>query len=244
LPKEGSHPTKVAFLLTHWKQQLAEDSFDSQQLEYYTVLTMALSTSTLVARRFFFRSHGAIERPGVSSRIAFASPFAAVPPFATLQKNSWISTVGTRSWQGPDSSASPFYRVNPSKRLYCKRDFTSKALDKTTTNVSLRRGFVNYPNYHDQPLQQQRYLSTSSAHEPAADLSFELDDRDELFSKEEEQAEEHKRRKLSDVRDVAVLLLLVPWKLLSQLQYVVSFLSHIAGPHSRSARCQTCLSVG
>jgi hypothetical protein len=164
---------------------------------------MALSTSTLVARRCFFRSHGAIERPGVSSRIAFARHFAAVPPFATLQKNSWISTVGTRSWQGPDSSASPFYRVNPSKRLYCKRAFTSNTLDKTTTNVSLRRGFVNYPNYHDQLLQQQRYLSTSSAHEPAADLSFELDDRDELFSKEEEQAEEHKRRKLSDVRDAA-----------------------------------------
>jgi hypothetical protein len=51
----------------------------------------------------------------------------------------------------------------------------------------------------------RRAFSTSSLQEPmaavaAADMSFEIDDRDELFTKEDERVEEQIRRKLSDVR--------------------------------------------
>lgn len=51
----------------------------------------------------------------------------------------------------------------------------------------------------------RRDFSTSSLQEPmaavaAADSSFEIDDRDELFTKEDERVEEQIRRKLSDVR--------------------------------------------
>jgi uncharacterized membrane protein YvbJ len=68
--------------------------------------------------------------------------------------------------------------------------------------------------YHHQQQKQQlahgssRYFSSSSATEPAAmlesDLSFEsdIDDRDELVTEQDEQAEEQHQTKLSDVSEL------------------------------------------
>lgn len=101
---------------------------------------------------------------------------------------------------------SPFASVSGlSGSHFCGQENLTTRTDRCLLQNTCFHDGIHRQHKSFRSLFPRRAFSTSSLQEPmaavaAADMSFEIDDRDELFTKEDERVEEQIRRKLSDVR--------------------------------------------
>jgi hypothetical protein len=129
-----------------------------------------------------------------------------VPSRWTLDAGTFFATLRQGS-SAPSRDSSLGREKHPERhiqRIFLPLNLLGIKIPRIAGSICHHHGFHQHQQQQHQQPSPRRYFSSSSAHEPAAllysDLSFDSEDRDELFTKQDAQAEDHNQRKLSDVR--------------------------------------------
>lgn len=155
----------------------------------------------------------------MGSRMPTSSRFLSVLTRGYNYRSSWILSVSRTLWSNCEKSS------NPSSLTHRLIELNRRSMHETAmfsfsrhqscicsysqpSNHRFIRGFSTSPDV----TQDTEDLSAA-----APNMTFEIDDRDDIVSKEDEHAEEHKRRKLSDVRSKSCISM---WNLVKTVNCV------------------------